>query len=129
MSRLVVDYILFVFVSACGVLQIVAARARLGRLLFFKSWLPSYALGAMAVAVAFGWFFNSDNRAIPGLGGTEQFYGFVAAFFLALVFTLLLSSLLRIRGVTACQQRNGLDALRDRTYLQAIGRLWRERGE
>jgi hypothetical protein len=130
MSGLTLEYSVLVFVAACGVLQGVAAHSNLKGLLFFERRIIAYAFSALAIGGVFGWFFLSENRNVPGIEGSQQFFAFNRALFLALVFTFVISSALRRRLGNSSRPSNphsedsqpGMGALRQMTYFQAISR-------
>lgn len=125
MISFVVDYFLLVFISACGVLQMVAAYKGLQGLLFLRNRYSAFGLGLAATTLSFVWFFVSEPRNSPdtaeGLTGNEQFGFFCLAAGCATVFTLLLSSLRnRDLGNGSDRFQPGLDALRETNYLRAL---------
>ena len=139
MSGLTLEYGVLVFVAACGVLQAVAAYNNLKGLLFFKSPIMAYVFAALAIGGTLGWFFLSKNRNLPGIEGSQQFFAFNRALFLALVFTFVVSSVLRRRMGISSHSGNphsediepGIGALRRMTPFQAISRnfgRWLARG-
>lgn len=130
MAHLAWQYLVLIFVSCVGVLQAAAAYSSLKGLLFIPRRLPSFALAVILVVGAFVWFFRMDDRApAPGwpiLEGGVQTLLFVAGAGLAISFTVLVSSMLRLtadRRPTAKEE--GLEALREASYLQALFRRWR----
>jgi len=119
------QYLAFVFVSSCGVLQAAAAYSGLRGLLFIPRRLPSYGLAIAAVVGAFLWFFTAEERAPaegwPILEGAQQAGLFAGGAALATLFTLLLTSLLPGRGVRHHRLREeGLEALQDAAYLRLL---------
>ena len=125
MSKLALEYTLFIFVTSCGVLQLAAAHSGLRGLSFFKRPQWANLFGAIAVIGAYVWFFTVENRNVPGLEGSQQLGYFTLGASLAIVFTLVVSSLLRARinpPQTEGGQEQGLNALREMTYFQAIKR-------
>jgi hypothetical protein len=124
-SKLAVEYTFFIFVASCGVLQLAAVHSGLRGLSFLKRPLAANLLGALAVIGAYIWFFASENRNVPGLEGSQQLGYFTLGASIAIVFTLVVSSLLRA-GINPSQteggQEQGLNALRGMTYFQAIRR-------
>lgn len=132
MGVLRVEYMLFVFVAACGLMQVVAARSRLRGLLFLSDERGGYALGAGLIIVAFVWFFVSDNRNLPGIEGSGQFGLFLAGVFSAVAFTVLLSTLIKaltgfgrqeeIRRANPGHRPHGFEALKSMSYGQALVR-------
>ncbi|MBI2918684.1 MAG: hypothetical protein HYY01_11945 [Chloroflexi bacterium] len=130
MAHVAWQYLVFIFVSCVGVLQAAAAYSGLKGLLLIPRRLPSFGLAAVLVIGAFVWFFRVDDRAPaagwPILEGGPQTLLFTAGAGLALGFTALLTSMLRV----AADQRSslkeeGLEALREEGYLQALLRRWR----
>lgn len=106
----IADYALWVFLSALGVLQFVAARSALTGLLFLRRWpRPSAYLGLMLAAASLVWFFVSEFRNLPdtqtGLNGNTQALWFVLSTSAAVAVTFLASSALNHRWGAA----NGWD--------------------
>lgn len=123
------EYYLFVFIAAVGVLQMVAAYRQLSGLAFFRSSILSYIFSILAIGGSFGWFFGGGNRMDAvmrraALEGAQQFVYFNMAAFLALVFTLIVSSLLFAhRRREQSQQKahpQGLGALTEISYFEAL---------
>ena len=131
------DYFVFVFIAAFGVLQMAAAYSPLRGLLFIRARPWAFTAGLVTAALAFLWFFVSEPRNIPdtdgGLDGNEMGGLFTLAAGSALVLTLLLSSV-RNRSMGRNWQRSGpgLDVLRETTYVRAlqgaIRHLWKRQG-
>lgn len=131
------QYYLFVFVAAVGVLQMVAAYRRLAGLAFFRNRILSYIFSILAIGGSFGWFFGSGNRMDTvmrraALEGAQQFVYFNTATFLALVFTLTVSSLLfahRLRAQTHKKAYpKGFGALSEISYFQALRLSFKPQG-
>ena len=125
MDKFYVDYFLLIFLSACGVLQIPVSHSGLKGLMFFVRPRYSISVGIGMVLVAFLWFFLSTPRNLPdtgrGLDGIAQTGLFAAGAGAALVFTLILSSII---NVSLCNGHRsyivGLEALKETTYFQAL---------
>lgn len=123
------QYYLFVFVAAVGVLQLVAAYRQWRGLSFFRNATLSYLFSFLTVVGSFVWFFGWENRMDTAmrraaLEGAQQFVYFNTAAFLALVLTLIVSSLL-----SACRKRTqsrgkalpqGFGALAEISYFEAL---------
>jgi len=124
------QYLVFIFIACCGVLQAAAAYSGLKGLMLIPRRLPSFVLGLALVVGAFIWFFSADNRAPPAgwpvLEGAQQVLVFGVAASLAVGSTALVTSLLRRRTDKQPNPRQeGLEALREQGYLQAVSRRWR----
>lgn len=128
------EYLAFVFMASVGVLQLVAASVQLRGLLFLKRPILAYPLSFLIIGSAFYWFFQRDNRIDTimrqtGLEGTQQFFGFCIGAFLAVVFTLIASSLISaIQNKTPINENapsQGLDALREKSYFEALKHSFR----
>jgi hypothetical protein len=130
MLRLSLEYILLVFLAISGVLQLVAIHGDLFKLLFFKRKGYGYVLAAVLVLPALFLLFTWNYRNATGIiQGAEQAGLFVLSLLLATIFTLVLSSFLNRSGVNPpATQREGLEALREVTYYQALCRRFGRRG-
>jgi len=129
------QYFIFVFIAAVGVLQLIATGTQLKGLLFFKRKALVYLFSFLAIGGSFGWFFGWDNRLDTvmrqtGLEGAQQFLYFCLAAFAALVFTLIVSSLLKAQWKGQPKgSSQGLDALKERSYFEAVKHSFRSRGD
>ncbi len=128
------QYFIFVFIAAVGVLQLVATGTQRKGLLFFKRKALAYLFSFLAIGGSFGWFFAWDNRIDTvmrqtGLEGAQQFLYFCMAAFAALVFTLIVSSLLKalVKGQPKGSSQ-GLDALKEMSYFEAVKHSFRSKG-
>lgn len=119
MARLVAEYFLFVFVSAVGVFQLAAARARLRGLLFLPRPWQSALLGLLALAAGFSWFFLSGNRNRPGVEGGQQVFLMPLAALLALIFSYAVASF-QHRASPPPPQASGLESLRESSLLHTL---------
>lgn len=138
------QYLPLVFFSSLGVLQIAAARAHLRGLTFFRKPLLCYLFGALAIVGAFVWFYATGDRNAEPLiriddgvkvffGEAESFGTFMTGAIGALVATILLSSVLNAKMSEASKLSQneipqGLDALKEMTFFQAIIRRLGKRG-
>jgi len=132
-------YMLFVFMASVGVLQLVAIRTELKGLLFFHRPALTYFIAFLALAGSFYWFFGvGDPMDIAmkmtgdaamrktSLEGREQFFSFCTAAFLAVVFTVTVSSLIDMlrkkpqSNDDEDEEISGLDALKNKSYFEAI---------
>ncbi len=103
-----VHYFVFCLVAIIGTLQGVAARYGRRELVWLDG-RPGLLLGGVIVAASFIWFFVTDEEIfIPGLAGGELFAVFIAAFFVAVPITRLISALiLRTRSLAIPSARDG----------------------
>ena len=131
------EYFAFVFVASVGVLQLTAILAGLKGLLFFRRPALAYPFSILAIAGAFYWFFVRSDRIDTimrrvGLEGSQQFYYFCVSAFAALIFTLVVSSLIDVfrrqtQSNNCGEKRQGLNSLREMSYLKAIKRSFRSK--
>ena len=129
------EYLLLVFLSCCGVVQVAAAYGDLKGVLFFGNRLFSFILGVALMSGVMVWFFRSGGRNIPdtngGIAGASQFFLFVLGAFLALLCTFLVTSLVNsnLRKGPYTDTEDGLTSLRGTTFFQALwnnlGILWK----
>ena len=91
------DYLLLVFFSSCGSIQLAVSQGPLYGLRFVKSPFPNKVFGLLLISISFTWFFISEPRNIPdssdGLNGNQQALFFIFGASLATIFTVLISSL------------------------------------
>lgn len=119
------DYLVLVFVTSCGVLQIAATYSNLKGLCLFKTPSLNVLSGLALVVVPLVWFFVSEPRNIPdtagGLDGNQQAFLFVAGSLSGIVFTFIITSLRKFDlGSIDHKEKHGLDALRHSTFLWAL---------
>ena len=131
------EYYIFVFIAAVGVLQLVVTYRQLKGLAFFQSKILSYIFSILAIGGSFGWFFGWADRIDTvmrraALEGTQQVVYFNTAAFLALVFTLIISSLLYVfRSKSKCHQKanpQGMGALEEISYFEALKLSFKPKG-
>ena len=119
------DYLVFTFLAALGLFQMIASYSGFRGLLFIRARLLAFLSGLLVTTAAFLGFFLSEPRNVPdtqgGLDGNETAGLFTLGAGTALVVTLILSSLRnRSMGKSGREHQEGLDALRDTTYLTAL---------
>jgi hypothetical protein len=140
---LATEYSILVFVAVLGVIQAAAANAGLRGLLFApgtvrirffpsgRRWTLtylhfSYLFAAITVLPALGFFFVWNSHNATGIiQGSEQAGFFVLSTAAGGVFSLVASSLInqwRLQNNQA--QAQGLEALKDITWFQAVWRRW-----
>jgi hypothetical protein len=115
-------YSLLVFGAVLGIIQAAAGYNHLRGLLFFKRGLYTSVFAAIAIGVPLGLFFTWNYMFTTGIiAGSQQAGLFVLSVLAAVVFTLIVSSLINIRYCPQCAARlSGLDALRERTFFRII---------
>ena len=123
---LAAEYFLLAFVSCLGVLQIVANANKLRGISFFKRLTLGYIFAALIIIGAISWFFITEDRIVPGLTGPDMALWFFVGATLAVITTLILSSLLNRRMSPSIgdpePEEKGLGVLKEITYFQAIHR-------
>lgn len=126
---LALEYSASVFVSVLGVFQITAAYNDLRGISFFNKKVYGYIFGFIAIILSYAAFFTWNKRNATGIiEGPEQFFLFVPALAIALVFTLLLSSFIKGKQFEgSIPKQNGLEALKEATYIQVIKYWWSQR--
>lgn len=124
MGHLSWQYLVFVFIACCGVLQAAAAYSGLKGLLFVPRRWASFIVALLLVVGSFLWFFASESRVPPAgwpvLEGAQQTGLFALGAALSFAFTALAGSLLRwLGGRPPAAREEGLEGLRETGYLQA----------
>ncbi len=122
---LALDYLVLVFVTCCGVLQLAATYGGLKGLYLLKTPVLNLLTALALTVVPFVWFFVSEPRnlsdATGGLDGNQQAVLFVTGSVTAIVFTLLITSLRRPDlGKIDPKEQRGLGALRHTAFLWAL---------
>ena len=121
MARLALEYFGLVFLACLGVLQAAAAYNGLKGLSFFGRRLYGYLFAAFTVGPALAGFFTWNGRNPTGvIEGQQQFGFFMLGLIAAVVFTLAVSSLLKSSLPHGSPGHDGLDALREVTFFQAL---------
>ncbi|MBM3925608.1 MAG: hypothetical protein FJ320_06410 [SAR202 cluster bacterium] len=126
----VLDYLVFVFISALGVLQMAASYSLLKGVYLIPHRAVTFIFGLALTTGAFGWFFASEPRNVPdteaGLNGNQQAMLFVAACGAAVVFTMAVSSLVnwQMRPKDG-RYLAGMSALRHASFIHALSASFR----
>ncbi len=134
----IVRYMAFIFVAACGAIQIGAALGGINGLLFVRSKRLAILVGALLLLSGFAWFFvwyfTDPTRRPRGLEGNEQTILFALSAAAALAFTVVTASLTTlaqrlyqglpvvrrsVRGYRA-DKTEGLDALKDASFIDIV---------
>ena len=119
-------YFIFVFVSACSVLQIVSSYNRsVGFAFFLNKPFLGYIISAIVIITIYWWFFyrtGNKNTREGILEGAQQLGWSAFAIAGAVIFTMLVCSLLRMRGPHRHEgeRKKGLGALQQETLFQII---------
>jgi len=125
------EYTIFVFVASLGFMQLGALGGGLKGLLFFRKPVLTYFFALVTTGSAFYWFFFYGSRIDTimrqtGLEGKQQFAYFCLGAFLAVVVTLLLTSLVapfrRHVGSAREDPGEGLESLTQLSYYEAVKR-------
>jgi hypothetical protein len=115
-------YCILVFGAAVGVIQAAAGYNDLRGLAFFSRRIYNYIFGVILTGVSLGYFFTWNYRFDTGIiAGTQQTGIFIQSVVAAIVFTLIVSSLINIRYRSQhSASPDGLDALREKTFFRLI---------
>lgn len=129
MFMLALEYSVSVFVSVLGVFQLTAAYNDLKGISFFNNKIYGYIFGFISIILPYTAFFTWNKRNATGIiEGPEQFFLFVPTLAIALVFTLFISSLVKGKQFEGnIPKQNGLEALKEVTFIQAIKYWWSRR--
>ncbi|MDO8473877.1 MAG: hypothetical protein Q7T05_08725 [Dehalococcoidia bacterium] len=125
------DYFLLIFVTSCGLLQgVFAYTGRVG-LQFFVRRALAYVFAVVCSVGAFLWFFTRPNYDLPPriLEGSQQTTTFMMGAVAAVVFSVLLSSLINRRRrfpVSQVGDIQGLDDLKYNTYFRTFPAMGRD---
>ena len=118
-------YSILIFLAVTGVLQAIAAYRGLKGISFFTHKIPAYIFASITIVLPLAIFFTWNEIWPIGLiQGLEQFCCFTIGTILALIFNLGVSSILKRRALPGNSTHlQGIDALKDMTYYQAIKQL------
>lgn len=134
------EYCVFVFIAVMGMLQLIATCHQLKGMLFIRNKPVTLILSIAAIVFAYWWFFFRDNRMdtvmrSTGVEGAQQFAVFCWTTFGALVFTLVISSLLQIfvyrrgQGTGQEERLEGAYQLRYVSWFEALREAFRRKNE
>lgn len=125
MSQFTLEYLIFVFFSSLGTLQLVFSLNGIKGMLFLRN-LPKFTIvsSTLFIGIIFFWFFASATRNVPdtsfGLDANDQATWFAICAFSALLFTALVTSVVNHWwGSSPPWSSQGLDVLRETTFLKA----------
>jgi len=122
------NYLLLIFGSSLGILQLAAACAGLKGLSLFRRQILNYLSGFLFLGTTYLWFFSQANLHTrhAEVEGSQQLGFFLLGAFCAVVFTFFASSLLHHGTEAEGPASEGLEALRELTLLQLIRQLGRK---
>lgn len=128
----VAEYCFYVFIAVIGMLQLIATRWQIRGISFFRNKGWGYAFGTVAIAAVFIWFFRFTglDLAQPTFDTPPQLFWLSLSTFLAVVFTLGLSSIVNRKLVAPGDDDDGdegLEALKRKTYWRAISRYFKDK--
>jgi hypothetical protein len=117
-----VKYSGLVFMAVLGIIQLAAFKNNYRGLFFFPARIYSLVFAVITIGSALYLFFTwNELHQIIAIEGSQQTGSFVISTALAIIFTVVCSSLLNIRRFNRGKPRQGgLDGLRDATVFQAI---------
>jgi hypothetical protein len=127
------DYVLYNSIACLGIIQAAVGYGGIRGLCFFKRPIFAYIFALIAVSASSAWFFTADNRNLKGLEGTEQFTYWIVSAGVALIATVVLSSLINrhLKSENPPGSENsmgpGFETLKHMTYFQAIKRSLRKK--
>jgi hypothetical protein len=112
-------YSALIFVAVIGVLQAAAAHNNLRGMLFFRRILHAYIFAGITIVVPLGMFFTWNYMfAVGYVAGSQQAGLFFFSSAAAIVFTLIVSSLVNFRlKPERPTPLTGLDALKEDTFF------------
>jgi hypothetical protein len=119
--KVYLEYTIPVFISGLGVIQAAAAYNNLTGLRFFRRKIVTYAFSGVLLLPALYYFFTWNQRNVTGIiEGAQQAGLFFAAVVLALVGTLVVSSLINSRLTGPKKPPVGLEALKETTFIKTL---------
>lgn len=130
MSKLALEYFYLVFLAVIGVVQAAAAYNQLHGLCLFRHTISAYIFALLLVSpVGFLLYTWNERNPVGVIEGLQQALYFFLGTLCAILFTLIVSSLVNQRRFSSVKpDREGLEALRNATFYQAIRhRVSRER--
>jgi hypothetical protein len=123
--RIILSYVIPCLISGLGVFQAAAAYNNLRGILFFKDKVISSVLAGILIVPPL-WYLGTWNRrnATGIIEGSQQAGLFFASMLVALIITLVLSSIINRHLRQSSASARGLEALRDATFFQLMRRWW-----
>ena len=116
-----VNYCLLVFIAVLGVIQLAAVHNNIRSLLFFRSKILTVCFAVVAIGFAMFVFFTWNDFVPIIIEGPRQTCLFVLSTPVAIIFTLVFSSAVNYqRFVNGNSAQDGLEALRDNTFIRAM---------
>ena len=124
------------FLSSLGVLQIIASWSGLKGLSFFRYPITGYLVGTAMILGAFIWFFGPNRHYAPNPTAQmgEQFVFSAGGVLIAILITLLVSSVLKFRVLeydpVSCEEERGVEVFKTATLFHVIrNELGRKAGD
>jgi len=113
-------YSLFVFVAVVGVIQAAAAHNGLRGLQFFRRTSYAYIFAGVAIAAPLGMFFSWNHLyAVGYIAGSQQAGMFFFTSAAAIVFTLVVSSLVNLKAFPGRPTKlTGMDVYKETTFFR-----------
>lgn len=123
MHTLAIEYYCLIVFLSMSTIQAASSFGRINGITFFQKQLHNYLLSAtvavpcLAILITWNW-----HNPVGIIEGAEQFYLFMAGIISAIGLTMILSSLVNHRRFknNLMEPGNGFEALRDKTFFQAI---------
>lgn len=110
-----------VTIAGLGIIQAAAAHNGLKGLLFFRPKIVTYSFTAVTLLPVLYYFFTWNHRNVTGvIEGAQQAGLFFLAIVLSLICTLVISSIVNIGMKRPVKILNGLDALKETTFLKTL---------
>lgn len=121
-SALNLEYFCLIFIAALGVLQMAAAYTGMRGISFFTRSNHGFIFAALTVIPVLVSLFTWNQRNPTAVvEGSQQFYLFSLAVFLAFVFNIVVSHFIQRNKLQGNEVRyDGLEALKEATFFQAL---------
>lgn len=85
LQTITAHYLVFVFLTSLGMLQLAGARSGTRRLLLLRGRRASGSLGVALLLGGYYYFFTQASYGMPGLEGAQLFFEFAGAAFVAIL--------------------------------------------
>jgi hypothetical protein len=119
--KVYLEYSIPVFIAALGVIQAAAAYNNLTGLRFFRQKIVTYAFSTLLLLPALYYLFTWNQRNVTGIiEGAQQVGLFFGSVLLALVSTLVVSSLVNTDLTGSKKPANGLEVFKETTFIKTL---------